>query len=187
MITEELYFCNRGFCVRDRILCDHGETPVLIVDFAPRAFSSHVRPGLLFGQQNCSDIHPLLTNMASELIVDFPLKRNHNHDVVRFAETAQLYIVDRHEDKNELWYTKAEYNSMRRNQARCPPSSYKRSDVQRRWRLLDWRYLSSNRTGMYARGASMQMSMRACSPHRAGEAGPIQKFRSDDIALASLR
>ena len=51
--------------------------------------------------------------MASELIVDFPPKRNHH--VVRFAETAQLYIVDRHEDKNELWYTKTEYNSMKRN------------------------------------------------------------------------
>ena len=52
--------------------------------------------------------------MASELIVDFPRKRN--HAVVRFTETSQLYIVDRHEDKNnELWYTKAEYNSMKRN------------------------------------------------------------------------
>ena len=53
--------------------------------------------------------------MAAELIVDFPLKRK--HDVVRFAETAQLYIVDRHEheDKNELWYSKAEYKSIKRD------------------------------------------------------------------------
>ena len=51
--------------------------------------------------------------MASELIIDFPLRRNHMH--VRFAKTAQLYIVHRHEDKNELWYTDAEYNSMKRN------------------------------------------------------------------------
>ncbi len=51
--------------------------------------------------------------MAAELIVDFPLKRN--HDVVRFAETSELYIVDRHEDKHELWYSKAEYKSMKRN------------------------------------------------------------------------
>ena len=50
--------------------------------------------------------------MAAELIVDFPLKRKHD---VRFAETAQLYIVDRHEDKDMLWYTKAEYKSMKRN------------------------------------------------------------------------
>ena len=36
---------------------------------------------------------------------------------VRFADTAQLYIVGRHEDdkgndnkdKNELWYTKSDY------------------------------------------------------------------------------
>ena len=51
--------------------------------------------------------------MAAELIVDFPLRRN--HDVVQFAETSQLYIVERHEDINELWYTKAEYKSMKRN------------------------------------------------------------------------
>ena len=53
--------------------------------------------------------------MASELIVDFPLRRNHVH--VRFAKTSQLYNVPRHEDKNrsQLWYTKAEYNSMKRN------------------------------------------------------------------------
>ena len=54
-------------------------------------------------------------NMASELIVDFPLRRNHAH--VRFAKTAQLYIVPRHNVKNrsELWYTDAEYNAMKRN------------------------------------------------------------------------
>ncbi len=51
--------------------------------------------------------------MSAELIVDFPLKRN--HDVVRFAETSQLYVVDRHEDKDEPWYTKAEDKSMKRN------------------------------------------------------------------------
>ncbi len=50
--------------------------------------------------------------MASELIVDFPLERNH---VVRFAEIAELCTVERHEDKNELWYTNEEYNSMKRN------------------------------------------------------------------------
>ncbi len=59
--------------------------------------------------------------MTSKLIVDFPLSlrrdRNHAHAHVRFAETAQLHIVDRHddEDKDELWYTKAEYNSMIRS------------------------------------------------------------------------
>ncbi len=51
--------------------------------------------------------------MSAELIVDFPLKRK--HDVVRFAETSQLYVVGRHEDKDELWYSKAEYKSMKRN------------------------------------------------------------------------
>ena len=56
--------------------------------------------------------------MAAELIVDFPPKHKRNHNVVQFAETSQLYIVDRHEDKNELWYTKAEYNSMKHNISR---------------------------------------------------------------------
>ena len=51
--------------------------------------------------------------MAAELIVDFPPKRN--HDVVQFAETSQLYVVERHDDISELWCTKAEYNSMKRN------------------------------------------------------------------------
>jgi len=56
--------------------------------------------------------------MATDLIVDFPLQRQRNHhQVVRFAERAQLYIVERHEDntdKNKLWYTKSDYNSMKR-------------------------------------------------------------------------
>ncbi len=51
--------------------------------------------------------------MAAGLIVDFPPRRNHG--VVHFAELSELYIVERHEDKDELWYTRAEYNSMRRN------------------------------------------------------------------------
>mmetsp|Transcript_24516 Transcript_24516/g.37132 ORF Transcript_24516/g.37132 Transcript_24516/m.37132 type:complete len:151 (+) Transcript_24516:69-521(+) len=57
--------------------------------------------------------------MATDLIVDFPLQRQRNHhQVVRFAETAQLYIVERrhedNEDRNKLWYTKSDYNSMKR-------------------------------------------------------------------------
>mmetsp|Transcript_9609 Transcript_9609/g.15918 ORF Transcript_9609/g.15918 Transcript_9609/m.15918 type:complete len:89 (-) Transcript_9609:131-397(-) len=55
--------------------------------------------------------------MATELIVDFP-SRSRRKVVVRFADTAQLYIVDRHEDndhKNELWYTQAEHQSMKHN------------------------------------------------------------------------
>ena len=43
---------------------------------------------------------------------------------VRFADTAQLYIVERHEDyekkinnvaRHDLWYNKSDYYSMRRN------------------------------------------------------------------------
>ena len=58
--------------------------------------------------------------MAADLIVDFPNQHNH-HRVVRFADAAQRHIVERHEDydtenkvaRHELWYTKAEYRSMR--------------------------------------------------------------------------
>eukprot|EP00984_Skeletonema_dohrnii_P025134 scaffold14250_cov89-Skeletonema_dohrnii-CCMP3373.AAC.4 len=54
--------------------------------------------------------------MATDLIIDFPLQRN--HQAVRFDERVQLYIVDRrhedNEDKKKLWYTKSDYNSMKR-------------------------------------------------------------------------
>jgi len=73
--------------------------------------------------------------MATDLIVDFPLQRN--HQVVRFAERAQLYIVERHEDNednNKLWYTKSDYNSMKRKlkqdvlQARAGDASSEEED-----------------------------------------------------------
>jgi hypothetical protein len=44
----------------------------------------------------------------TDLIVAFPQQRNPNHRVVRFADTAQLRIVQRHEDtaaRHELWCT----------------------------------------------------------------------------------
>jgi hypothetical protein len=58
--------------------------------------------------------------MTADLIVDFPHQRNH-HRAIRFADTAQIRMVERHEDydsenkvaRHELWYTKAEYHSMR--------------------------------------------------------------------------
>jgi hypothetical protein len=75
--------------------------------------------------------------MATDLIVDFPLQRN--HQVVRFAETAQLYIVERrhedNEDKNKLWYTKSDYNSMKRTlkqdvlQARANDAAFEEVDI----------------------------------------------------------
>ena len=56
------------------------------------------------------------------LIVDFPNegRRNREHSRLRFAEKlVDVHIVERHEDAhkiphNELWYTKPEYNSMKR-------------------------------------------------------------------------
>uniref|UniRef100_A0A7S2P1T7 Uncharacterized protein n=1 Tax=Skeletonema marinoi TaxID=267567 RepID=A0A7S2P1T7_9STRA len=73
--------------------------------------------------------------MAVDLMADFPLQRN--HQVVQFAERAQLHIVERHEDdedKNKLWYTKSDYNSMRRKrkqnvlQARANDASSEEED-----------------------------------------------------------
>ena len=50
----------------------------------------------------------------SDLIVDFPDQRKHR--AVQFADTGQLYTVERHEHevaRHELWYTKDEYYSMK--------------------------------------------------------------------------
>ena len=45
---------------------------------------------------------------ADTMIVDFP-HRNRTH-TVRFAKTSQLQVFERpNVDRNELWYTKAEY------------------------------------------------------------------------------
>jgi hypothetical protein len=54
-------------------------------------------------------------NTMAHLIVDFPHQRKGKQRVVRFADTAQLRIVKRHEDtvaRHELWYTKSEYDLM---------------------------------------------------------------------------
>ncbi|KAK1745371.1 hypothetical protein QTG54_003295 [Skeletonema marinoi] len=65
----------------------------------------------------------LCTMTNNDLIVDFPHQRsNHRVAAVQFADTAQMYTVERHEDygnmnngvaRHELWYTKAEYYSMK--------------------------------------------------------------------------
>jgi hypothetical protein len=54
----------------------------------------------------------------TDMILDFPHQRN--HQVVRFADLAQLHIVERHEDnethnvaRHELWYTESDYYSMK--------------------------------------------------------------------------
>jgi hypothetical protein len=53
----------------------------------------------------------------TDLIVDFPHQRN--LQMVRFADVAQLHIVERHEDRkknvsrHDLWYTKSDYDSMK--------------------------------------------------------------------------
>ena len=93
------------------LLCNRGlGNPTWIDDF-------RVRPHHIISCYSTHKSHQKDTiqdmKMASELIADpLNIKRNHVH--VRFAETAQLHIVHRHENKNELWYTKAECNSMRR-------------------------------------------------------------------------
>lgn len=47
----------------------------------------------------------------TDLIVDFPHQRNLRK--VRFSETSQLHMYERHNvARQELWYTKAEYDLM---------------------------------------------------------------------------
>ena len=129
--------------------------------------------------------------MAQELIVDFPLKRNHAH--VRFAKTAQLYIVPRHEDKNrsELWYTAAEYNSMKR--------TIKQDVLQVRARASDCDWTSEEDRGSWigiahlltpACALEVQACRRRCLRAVLAEQaiqGPSASasLRSEDIALAS--
>ncbi len=106
--------------------------------------------------------------MASELIVDFPLKRNHDMHCA-LAGIIQLYTVDRH---YEQWYTEAEYDSMKsdikrdilRAQASDPVSEEDGSSWIRDSLLLA-------RTSLYTRGAVLQTPMPTCSPRRASEPG----------------
>ena len=62
--------------------------------------------------------------MAAELIVDFPTHpRNRSRStntkrLVQFANTSEMYIVDRHDDnegvdRHDLWYNKQDYSHMR--------------------------------------------------------------------------
>ena len=122
--------------------------------------------------------------MASELIVDFPPKRNH---FVRFAETAQLHIVDRHEDKKELWYTKAEYNSMKRN-VKQDVLQARASDSASREDCGFWIGISHLLTPACA--LEVQACRRRCVRAVLAEQeiqGPsaCASLRSEDIALAS--
>ena len=121
---------------------------------------------------------------ANEFIVDFPLQRR-NH--VRFAETSLLHIVDRHEDddhKKELWYTKAEYNSMKR--------SIKRDIL--RGRAND----SASKDGLWIGIAHLltpdsMLEVQACRCRcmravlaEQARLGSSASSRCEDIALASL-
>ena len=122
-------------------------------------------------------------NMASELIVDFPPRRNDVH--VRFAKIAQLHIVHRHEDKNELWYTKAEYNSMKRNikqdvlQARARDSASEEDSGF-------WIGIAHLLTPVCALEvqACRSRCVRAVLAEQARQ-GPSASLRSENIALAS--
>jgi len=124
--------------------------------------------------------------MAAELIVDFPLKRN--HDVVRFAETAQLYIVDRHDDNNELWHTKAEYKSMKRNikrdvlQARASDSASETEEESGSW--IGIAHLLTPACVLEVQ-ACRRRCVRAVLTEQARQEAS-GSLRCEDIALASL-
>ena len=57
--------------------------------------------------------------MSGELIVNFPTHRARPMRSVQFANTMEMYIVDRHGDnqdvdRRDLWYNKSDYSRMRR-------------------------------------------------------------------------
>ena len=119
--------------------------------------------------------------MAAELIVEFPPKRNHN--VVRFAETSQLYTVDRHEGKNKLWYTKTEYNSMKRDIRRDVLQARARDPGSEGF----WIGISHLLTPacILEVQACRRRCVRAVLAEQARQ-DTYGSFRSEDVALASL-
>jgi hypothetical protein len=59
-----------------------------------------------------------VSTMAYELIVDFPTHRDRPMRSVQFADMAEVFIVDRHDenagvDRHDLWYNKSDYSRMR--------------------------------------------------------------------------
>ena len=56
--------------------------------------------------------------MAEKLIVDFPTHRSRSTRSVRFADTAKLHIVPRHDDsehvhRSDLWYNDSDYSRIK--------------------------------------------------------------------------
>ena len=126
-------------------------------------------------------------NMADKLIVDFPAQRS--RQAVRFSETSQLRIVDRHEDnkhKNELWYTRADYNSMKRNikrdvlQARVDDAIAEKDSGF--W--IGIAHLLTPATILEVRTCRYRCT-RAVLSEQARQ-GASSRFRCENIALASL-
>ena len=126
-------------------------------------------------------------NMADKLIVDFPAQRS--RQAVRFSETSQLRIVDRHEDnehKNELWYTRADYNSMKRNikrdvlQARVDDAIAEKDSAF--W--IGIAHLLTPATILEVRTCRSRC-IQAVLAEQARQ-GAFSRFRCKNIALASL-
>jgi len=142
-------------------------------------------------------------NNMSDLIVDFPYKRNRR--AVHFADKAELYIVARHENNNvarhELWYTKYEYYSMKHDI---------RDDVQRaRSTALQigpfnyWGNGDDDDTSEESRDCwigiahlltpACMLEVRTCRARcvyavlaKQASLSPSTRFRWEDIALASF-
>ena len=127
--------------------------------------------------------------MATDLIVDFPPQRN--HQIVRFAETAHLYIDERrhedNQDKDKLWYTKSDYNSMKRKlkqdvlQARAGDASSEEEDSGFWIGIAHLLTLAC----MLEVKACRFRCVRAVLAEQARQSSSTS-FRWEDIALASL-
>jgi len=115
---------------------------------------------------------------------------------VRFADTAQIYIVERHEDyekkinnvaRHDLWYNKSDYYSMRRN--------VKQDALQVRAQALagvPFNYASDDEASVCCVGIDPIIHKTAASRARcilavlAAQAGAGEFASEMDIGLASL-
>ena len=125
--------------------------------------------------------------MANELLVDFPAQPKGSRQAVRFSETSQLYFVGRYEDndhKNELWYNRADYNSMKRNIRRDVLQARVDDAAAEEGFWIGIAHLLTPATILEVRTCRYRCT-RAVLSEQARQ-GASSRFRCENIALASL-
>ena len=135
----------------------------------------------------------------SDLIVDFPNQRKHR--AVQFADTAQLYTVERHENevaRHELWYTKDEYYSMKLDIREDVLTARSMQSLPFNYPGYDDDDDSEESSGFWIGIAHLLtpacvLEVRTCRARcvyavllKQASLSPSARFRWEDIALASL-